>query len=39
VGTIIDAILFLINEIFFFSYYFPKLSKTSIFSNKKEAIT
>ena len=38
VGTIIDAILLLINEIYFlFPHYFPKLSKTAIFSNKKEA--
>jgi hypothetical protein len=40
VGTIIDAILLLINKVdFLFPHYFPILSKTSIFSNKKEAIT
>jgi hypothetical protein len=38
VGTNIEPILLLINEIFFlFPHYFPKLSKTAIFSNKKEA--
>jgi hypothetical protein len=38
VGTIIDAILLLINEIYFLlPHYFPILSKTAIFSNKKEA--
>jgi hypothetical protein len=39
VGTIIDAILLLINEIFFlFPHYFPKLSKTAIFSNKNRLL-
>jgi hypothetical protein len=38
VGTNIEPILLLINEIFFlFPHYFPKLSKTAIFCNKKEA--